>query len=60
MTLRVLPRVKKAVGHRRIATEVFWTDSRAVLGSIANDVKGFHIFVPNRVQEIQEKSAVKQ
>ena len=43
-----------------ITTEVFWTDSRVVLGYIANDVKRFHIFVANRVQEIQEKSSVKQ
>ncbi|XP_067019483.1 uncharacterized protein [Acropora muricata] len=39
-----------------ITTEVFWTD-RVVLGYIANDVKRFHIFVANRVQEIQEKSS---
>ena len=43
-----------------ITTEVFWTDSRVVLGYIANDVRRFHIFVANRVQEIQEKSSVKQ
>ena len=43
-----------------ITTEVFWTDSRVVLGYIANDVRRFHIFVANRVQEIQEKSSLKQ
>ena len=43
-----------------ITSEVFWTDSRVVLGYIANDVKRFHVFVANRVQEIQEKSSVKQ
>ena len=43
-----------------ITTEVFWTDSRVVLGYIANDVRRFHIFVANRGQEIQEKSSVKQ
>lgn len=43
-----------------ISKEVFWTDSRVVLGYISNDVKRFHVFVANRVQEIQEKSSVKQ
>ena len=43
-----------------ISDEVFWTDSRVVLGYIANDVRRFHIFVANRVQEIQEKSSPKQ
>ncbi len=41
-----------------ITNEIFWTDSRVVLGYIANDVKRFHVFVANRVQEIQEKSTV--
>ena len=43
-----------------ITDEIFWTDSRVVLDYIANDVKRFHIFVANRVQEIQEKSSVTQ
>ena len=43
-----------------ITNEVFWTDSKVVLGYIANDVKRFYVFVANRVQEIQEKSSVKQ
>ena len=43
-----------------ITDEIFWTGSRVVLGYIANDVKRFHVFVTNQVQEIQEKSSVKQ
>lgn len=43
-----------------ITNKIFWTDSRVVLGYIANDVKRFHIFWANRVQEIQEKSSEKQ
>ena len=31
-----------------------------VLGHKANSVRSFHVFVANRVQEIQEKSSVKQ
>ena len=30
--------------------EVFWTDSKVVLGNIANETRRFHIFVANRVQ----------
>ena len=40
-----------------ITDDVFWTDSRVVLDYIANSVRRFHVFVANRVQEIQDKSA---
>ena len=43
-----------------IMKEVFWTDSKVVLGYIANEVKRFHVFVANRVQEIQDKSSADQ
>ena len=36
--------------------EIFWTDSKVVLGYIANETRRFHIFVVNRVQQIQEHS----
>lgn len=35
-------------------TEWFWSDSKIVLGYIANDAHRFHIFVTNRVQQIRE------
>ena len=37
-------------------TEYFWTDSKVVLGYIANDSRAFKTFVANRVQAIQEYS----
>ena len=40
--------------------EYFWTDSRVVLGYIANDTRAFKNFVANRVHMIQENSNVKQ
>ena len=40
--------------------EVFWTDSKAVLGYINNTVKIFKAFVANRVQQIKEKTDVQQ
>ena len=39
---------------------IFWIDSRVVLGYIANDTKAFKIFVINRVHIIQENGNVKQ
>ena len=40
--------------------EIFWTDSKTVLGYINNDVRRFHVFVGNRVQEIREQSSPNQ
>ncbi len=37
---------------------VYWTDSRVVLGYIANESKRFHVYVANRVQQIQDRSSV--
>lgn len=35
-----------------ITNDVFCTDSRVILNVFANDVRRFHVFVANRVQEI--------
>ena len=40
--------------------EVFWTDSKTVLGYINNDARRFHVFVGNRVQEIRERTSPNQ
>ncbi len=40
--------------------EVFWTNSKVVLSYIANETRRFHIFVGNRVQQIQEHSSPDQ
>ena len=40
--------------------EVFWTDSKTVLGYINNDARRFHVFVGNRVQEIREQTSPSQ
>ena len=29
--------------------EIFWTDSKVVLGYIKNDLKRFHVFIASRV-----------
>lgn len=40
--------------------EVFWTDSKVVLGYINNDSKRFHVYVANRVQQIRDQTSVSQ
>ena len=40
--------------------EIFWTDSKTVLGYINNDARRFHVFVGNRVQEMREQSSPTQ
>ena len=59
VSIRVSEQLKRELDVN-ITDEIFWTDSRVVLDYIANDVKRFHVFVANRVQEIQEKLSVKQ
>ena len=36
--------------------EVFWTDSRVVLGYINNEARRFHVFVANRVERIKQST----
>ncbi|XP_078352700.1 uncharacterized protein LOC144637505 [Oculina patagonica] len=40
--------------------EVFWTDSKVVLGYISNDARRFHTFVANRVQLIRDQTSPDQ
>ena len=37
-------------------TEWFWTDSKIVLGYIANNARRFHVFVANLVQQIRDQT----
>ena len=43
-----------------IDQEYFWTESKVVLGYIINESRRFHVFVANRVQEIQNSTSVEQ
>ena len=40
--------------------EIFWTDSKVILGYISNESRRFHVYVANCVQEIHDKSSPKQ
>ena len=39
-----------------VRREYFWTDSKVVLGYIANEARRFHTFVANRVQVIRQST----
>ena len=39
---------------------VYWTDSKVVLGYIGNEAKRFHVFVANLIQQIHDRSSVKE
>ena len=39
---------------------IYWTDSKVVLGYLANESRWFHVFVANRVQQIKDHTSVSQ
>ena len=41
-------------------TQIFWTDSKVVIGYINNDSKRFQVFVANRVSQIRERTEPSQ
>ncbi|XP_063592525.1 uncharacterized protein LOC134769716 [Penaeus indicus] len=47
--------LRKELDYQNIK-EIFWTDSKAILGYISNDAKRFHVFVANRVQYIRDRT----
>ncbi|XP_023805606.1 uncharacterized protein LOC111946470 [Oryzias latipes] len=40
--------------------ETYWTDSKVVLGYIANEARRFHVFVANRVERIKQSTEPEQ
>ena len=58
VSVRVSEQLRRELSLGEIE-ETFSTDSQVVLGYIASESRKFHIFVANRVQEIQEKTSVK-
>ena len=59
LSVKISNMIKKELQLQEL-DEYFWTDSRVVLGYIANDTRAFKNFVANRVHMIQENSNVKQ
>ena len=59
LSVKISNMIKKELQLQEL-DEYFWTDSRVVLGYIANDTRVFQTFVGNRVHMIQEYSNVEQ
>ena len=57
LSVKISNMIKKELQLQEL-DEYFWTDSRVVLGYIANDTKAFKTFVVKRVYMIQENSNV--
>ncbi|KAK3715792.1 hypothetical protein QZH41_001220 [Actinostola sp. cb2023] len=56
VSAKVNARLQKELAYRD-AKQVFWTDSKFVLGYISNNARRFHVFVANRVQQIRDLSS---
>ena len=41
-------------------SQVYWSDSKVVLGYISNEARRFHVYVANRVQQIKEHTNTAQ
>ncbi|XP_067946371.1 uncharacterized protein [Watersipora subatra] len=46
--------LKSELKLNNLTKEVFWTDSKVVLGYIHNEARRFHVYVANRVQQITD------
>ena len=56
--MRISQQLRRELSYR-IDQEYFWTE-KSVLGYISNESRRFHVFVANRVQEIQNSTSVEQ
>ncbi len=59
VSVKVSALLKREFDHPNV-TEWFWTDSKVVLGYIANESRRFHVFVANRVQQIRDQTQPRQ
>ncbi|PFX24881.1 hypothetical protein AWC38_SpisGene10528 [Stylophora pistillata] len=58
-SVRISEQLRRELEYH-IDQEYFWTDSKVVLGYIRNESRRFHVFVSNRVQDIQDNTSVDQ
>ena len=58
-SVRTSSQLQRELDYEEI-TEIFWTDSKVVLGYIANESRRFHIFDANRVQQIEDHTSPDQ
>ena len=58
-SVKISQQLRQELQHQ-IDQEYFWTDSQVVLGYISNESRRFHVFVANRVQDIQDNTSTEQ
>ena len=59
LSVKISNMIKKELQLQEL-DNYFWTDSRVVLGYIANDARAFKTFIANRVHMIEENSNIEQ
>jgi hypothetical protein len=59
VSVKVSAMLQEELDYKSIE-EIYWTDSKVVLGYINNDARRFHVFVANRVQQIRDHSSKDQ
>ena len=59
MSVKIAAFLDQELDYENI-THTYWTDSKVVLGYIANEAKRFHVYVANRVQQIREHTSFNQ
>ena len=59
MSVRVHALLRKELNYKFVK-EVFWSDSKVVLGYLANESKRFHVYVANRVQQHRDETSPDQ
>ena len=58
-SVRISQQIHRELEYR-IDEDFYWTDSKVVLGYLNDESKRFHVYVANRVQEIQDCTDKKQ
>ena len=59
VSVRIGAILRKELEYEKI-TEVFWTDSKVVIGYTSNDTRRFHTLAANRVQHIRDRTSPDQ
>ncbi|XP_067945018.1 uncharacterized protein [Watersipora subatra] len=60
LSAKIAHNLKAELKLANVTKEVFWTDSKVVLGYIHNEARRFHVYVANRVQQICNITTVDQ
>ena len=58
-SVRMSQEIRRELEYQ-IDEDFYWTDSKVVLGYISNESRCFHVFLSNRVQEIQNSTHRRQ